>query len=462
MYQDARGLAISAANVEAAQAFDATISAYLRFARNTGQALKASFAADPEFPMAHCLKGYFFQLFSTPVLAQKAHGALEQARAGAKGRDMTLRENAHLDALESWLSGDLPAAVARWEGILSEHPCDMLALKLTTFMHFYLGDSSQLRDCVGRVRYAWDESVPDYGFVLGMHAFGFEECGMYAQAEAAGREALMREPEDAWAVHAVTHVMEMQDRRREGIEWVEAHQGNWSKGNNFRFHLWWHKTLFHLELEEYERVLELYDTEVRDPSTDEYLDICNATSLLWRLEERGVPVGDRWSELADHCEKKAQDHILVFPDSHYIMALAAAGRAAPQQSFMASLRVRTAASETTQDRVAAQVGLPLCEAVAAWYKDDFNTVTEKLAPIRTQIARIGGSHAQRDLYQQLLIAACMKSGRMAQARTLLSERQYLKPNNAWTWKRYAAALSAQGNVAAADAAAKTASRLLTA
>jgi len=125
-----------------------------------------------------------------------------------------------------------------------------------------------------------------------------------------------RNPADLWAVHAVAHVMEMQDRRREGIAWVRESEPRLAECNNFGYHLWWHLALFHLELEEVESVLQLYDERMRVDLSDEYLDICNATSMLWRLEERGVDVGDRWNELAERCEARTSEHQMVFPDVH--------------------------------------------------------------------------------------------------------------------------------------------------
>jgi hypothetical protein len=60
-----------------------------------------------------------------------------------------------------------------------------------------------------------------------------------------------------------------------------------------------------------------------------------------------------------------------------------------------------------------------------------------LAPIKAIAARAGGSHAQRDLIAQTLLAAAEKAGQHRLARSLLNERLALKPNSTLnrTWMR---------------------------
>ena len=205
-----------------------------------------------------------------------------------------------------------------------------------------------MRDVLASALPAWDASVPGHGFVLGCHAFGLEETGDYVAAERVGREAVDRNPSDIWAAHAVAHVFEMTGRPREGVAWVDSLESNWADCNNFSFHAFWHRCLFLIELGPLDRVLDLYDREVRPESTDDLLDISNAVALLWRLEEAGVDVGDRWEELADRAQGHVDDHLLVFGDVHYLMALAAAARANDAARMVESMERH--AAEKRRDR----------------------------------------------------------------------------------------------------------------
>ena len=151
---------------------------------------------------------------------------------------------------------------------------------------------------------------------------------------------------------------------------------------------------------------------------------------------------------------------MVFPDVHYMLALAAGGRDTAVERMFDSMRT-FAGGSATQQVVTRSPGIALGRAIAHWYRGEYAEIVDMLAPVRYRLPLIGGSHAQRDLFHQLLIAAALGSGRYETARTLLSERAARKPRNSWTWKRYAQALAALDDDEGASRARETAARLLT-
>jgi tetratricopeptide (TPR) repeat protein len=437
-HKDCRGLPLTIASADAAAAYDATLAAYQGLRADTGDRLKEALALDPDCPLTLTTRGYFMLLFAQKGLVAKAKDSLAAAEMAAAARGVTARERRHIAALRAWCAGDADTALAEWEAILAEHPRDVLAIRLAHFWHFYNGDPLKLRDSVSRVLRDWDESVPGYGFVLGCHAFGLEEAGDYAAAERAGRRAVELNPQDAWAVHAVAHVLEMQDRTSEGIAWLDRHIPGLAACNNFRFHTTWHRCLFYLEQGEAARVLELYDREVRPDSTPDYLDICNAVSLLWRLEEEGVDVGQRWAELAKQSATRTGEHLLVFADAHFALALGAVDTAGAD-AFVASAR-QNAGTTGTQARVMSEIGAALCGAVVDYRRGAFGKAVDALLPRRGVLRTIGGSHAQRDLFEKMLILAALADGRKTLAADLLADRGRQRPNNPWN-RRLAARLA---------------------
>ncbi len=209
------GLPFSAANRAGVDAYDVLIDAYARFSPDLPQYLGAMFKADATMPMAHCMRGYLQLLAGRRELVAEAQA--ESYWLHDK-EPLTAWETLHKDALRFWLRGDMAAARQTWEDALTRWPVDFLALKLAQLGHFYAGAAEQQRDAGNRAAAHWSSASPLYGFVLGCQAFGYEECGDYARAELLGRDAVERNPDDLWAVHAVAHCMEMQDRPLAGID----------------------------------------------------------------------------------------------------------------------------------------------------------------------------------------------------------------------------------------------------
>jgi hypothetical protein len=434
MFVDAHGVPITATHQHAVSLLDAALLSYAAFKSDTGERLKAAIASDPHLAMAQMTRGYFLLLLEKRELVSRAEQAANGAEAAMAQAGATPREQLHLQALRAWIGRDGRAAAAILKRILAEYPRDLLAVKLVQYLLFYQGDWREMRDTVATAIASWDESAPGYGYVLGCHAFGIEECGDYAEAEKLGRRAIALHADDIWGGHAVAHCYEMQDRSQAGLAWLDEAQAGWRDANNFAFHVNWHRCLFLLELRRFDEVLACYDHEVRAESTDEFLDITNAVSLLWRLEQQGVDVGPRWSELAARSTARIDDHTLVFGDAHYAVALAAAGKnedfASWRRSSQAFARAGEASHET-QAGVMAEIGLALGDAALAHRCGDYGRAVDLLYPARGSIRRIGGSHAQRDVFAKLLIDAAMKAGRVEIARSLLGERLTARPHNAW-------------------------------
>jgi len=422
---------------------DGVIEAFLGARADTRERLAELLSADPTCTRGHCLDGYLRMMASKREQLPLALAALDQARSAATSRQDLL----HVAALDAWTRGELREATGHWDALVTEFPRDVLALRVSQFVLSYLGESQRMRYTIARALPAWDPSIPGYGYVLGCYAYGLEEAGDYAQAEEMGRKAVELNRHDIWAAHAVTHVAEMQGRLHDGLAWISGLTDQWDGCSNFALHLRWHEALFRLDLEEHARVLELYDREVRRQSVDEYLDVTNAVSLLWRLEQAGVNVGARWSELADCARRHNSDHSLVFADMHYLMALTAVG---DQDEFLASCE-QFAAGSGTEAAVMSDVGLPVARAVLAHRRGAYGEVVQLLMPVRHEFRRIGGSHAQRDLFDQLLIDAAWRGRRLDTAGDLLAERTTRRPRNIWGWKHYAAVLDARGSSGAAEA-----------
>ena len=426
MKTDAQGIQLTTASDAAVAGYDAAVDALAGFKADPSVHAKTALEADPDFAMGHALRGYFYLMLGVPAVHAKAKASLARAEQGVA----TPREHAHFLGLQAWCDGDLITAVGRWEKLLIDHPGDLMALNLTTSFYFHSGDALNLRDTVARVLPAWSEDMPGFGYVLGKYAFGLEECGDYGRAEDCARRAVAINGEDIWAVHAAAHVMEMRGRTADGIAWLEETEAGWTRCAFFVHHLWWHKALFHLARDERDAALALYDDRVRDDFSEIIYDMHDAASLLWRLELAGVDVGARWNELADISKARFGDHNDAFTDAHFTMCLAGAGRVGAVRDMIDSMRSYAASKPATMAEIMRDVGIEASLGLAAYRAGDHALAVDSLLPIRYRIHRIGGSHAQRDLFAQTLIEAALRCGRFALARALTAERSAVMPGNA--------------------------------
>jgi len=457
---DQWGNPVTAANGDAVAALDRTIMAYLGFRLDTGNHLKQALVADPEMPLALIYSGFFFLLFCHPKMHAKGLAARDHAAQVIAGSDANPRERQCMAALDAWADGDWHRASAAFESILLDYPLDAMALRLSHYLHFYLDGGKAMRLSSARVLPFWTMDQPGAGFVQAIHAFGLEENGEYAAAERHARRAVEINPADLWGIHAGAHIMEMQGRHHEGIGWIAAQTDHWSADtNNFRFHVWWHRALFHLELGDHATVLDLYDREIRADSTEEYLDITNGTALLWRLEQQGADVGDRWTELADRSAERVGDHLLCFADLHYAMAFGATGRDDAGQALLTAMRRGNVDETGAQGTVYRQVGIALSEAMIDARNGLHDRVVDVLLPLRHLFALVGGSHAQRDIFERILLESALAAGRATLARALAAERIDQKPTSPYNWQVHARALEMAGDPGAAARARQRASTL---
>jgi len=293
-----------------------------------------------------------------------------------------------------------------------------------------LGTSAALRDSVARVWPEWREDDPLTSYVMGLRAFGLEETGDYTAAERWAREALARNPADAWAAHALAHVFEMTSRVEEGVAFLTASREHWQSANFMAGHNGWHLALYLIELGRFDEVLQGFDRHMAPKLKDDAtLDRVDAASLLWRLELEGVDVGDRWAALSRQWAAHIHEHVLAFNDLH--LAFAVAREPASRDLFRDSLDAYAREGEGDNVAVMASVGRPLIEAMFDFAERRYAEAAERLLPLRYDVWRIGGSHAQRDVVDLTALVAAERAGERNLARSLLAERGALRPTERW-------------------------------
>jgi tetratricopeptide (TPR) repeat protein len=379
---------------------------------------------DPANVFAHCLRAALIvrgdAVAARPTLAASL-AAIEAARP-----DTDDPAHRHAAAARAWLDGDSALAAERYGAIVVDRPRDVLALAVAHALDFRLGRRLMLRDRVAQVLPEWKPAMPGYASVLAMYAFGLEENGQYRRAEKLARRALALDPRHPGAVHVIAHVMEMQGRGREGLEFLAATEPAWIEGTGFSVHLAWHRALFHLDADDPDSALAVYDAQIANVSATDMPVLADASALLWRLRLRNVDVGGRWRQLADRWETHTLAGARPFYVVHAVMAFAAAGRSAVAARALEALphaHPSGAALSLPEEALA----LPLGEALLAFAFRDYAASVERLVHVRHIAHRCGGSLAQCDLIHLTFTEAALRSQEAHLARALVAERAAQKP-----------------------------------
>lgn len=428
--QDRRGVPSGSGSAAARDAVETALWRMMSFYDVPLADLDAAAAHDPGWALPPLMKAGFLASLTEPALLPEAqqHLAAAQALLHAASPE---RERLHVEAVARALEGRWALAGRLWDQVLLEHPGDALALQWAHLWDFYRGDATMLRARPARVLPEWDSADPLYGCVLGLYAFGLEECHEYPAAEDTGRQALQADPRVPWAVHAVAHVMEMQGRFDDGSAWLRQHQPAWAEGNGFAVHLWWHKALFRIEALDLAGVLRLVDSHLAGDALQVTLNRVDAAAMLWRLHLLGADVADRCRALVQgwDLDPGLAGHY-AFNDLHAVLALVGAGEVGRAEAWVARCAERALAGEDLKrdnHAMAREVGLPLMRGMLQFARGDADGAAETLYPARQIAQRFGGSHAQRDLIDQSLLAAAARGHRRQLGRALLNERRMAKP-----------------------------------
>ena len=435
---DARGLAMSGASAKSLEVYERALRALNIYRGDPTAIIDEALGAQPGFAMGHVLRA---QVQVTMWERSVLPGIRESiARLETLQGAMNDRERRHAGALKLWAAGDWEGHRAELDRLLAEYPRDLLALQVGHLADFFHADRDNLRGRVVRALPAWSREDEGYGFLLGMQAFGLEECGSYGAAEEAGRMALHDDAEDCWAQHAVAHVLEMLARQSEGIQFMELRTKHWAQEDNgFAFHNWWHTALFNLDQGKPQRALEIYDRGVRPQPSEIRLMMLDAAALLWRMHLRRLDVGKRWEELADAYQKGDENGFYAFNDMHAMTSFVAAGRAKAAAGLLKAVAA-SVAQRNTNGYMAREVGLPIVRAIEAFGREKYAEVVDLLMPVRYRAHIFGGSHAQRDIVHCTLIEAALRAGDKPLARALASERIALKPHCPFSQELHARAM----------------------
>jgi len=422
MRKDAYGLPVSTTSAPALDAYDRGVGALLGFGADAIDRLNEALVHDPNFTLARAA------LAAALYLAEKipeAREAIASASAGAAA--LPERERHHVEALGLWINGRIVDAVAKMKEILGRHPRDAVLLQRLYFVYFWQGRSDAMLELTTSVRDAFEAD----SYVVGLHAFSLEENRRYDEALALAERAIAVNPKDVWAVHTMAHVHYERGDNARGIEVLPPCIDPCDHLGYFKNHLRWHLALMHLAAGGYEQVQQQFESVFGGIPIVVGSDLQDSVSLAWRLDLFGYPNPARWARLGTAARAWLEQPLLLFHDLHVGMALAASGDWPAAERQLERLQQR--AKKTTGNRTLPEVVVPLLEGLHAFARGDYPAAAMLMEPIEERIVEVGGSHAQREVFHDTLLAAALRADLHDRATVLLRRRLGKRPNPGHYW-----------------------------
>ncbi len=451
MQSDIAGNATTSRSTKAIRHFNQALDDFTHFRGALVENIDASINADPDFALGYAYKGYVGVLGTEPKDAAVAKKVVDNFLKSTNLSRLSEREKLHLQAAKTLLSGDFHGSSQQLADISRQYPRDILALSVGHQLDFFTGNATLLQQRIERALPAWTSEDKYYSNLLGMYSFGLEESGDYARAEEIGLEAVERNPKDVWGIHAVTHTYEMQAAFSKGMKYLDERKNDWAQGNFFLNHNWWHYALYTLEAGQNERALEIHDSVLFTENQAEIaLQLLDATALCWRLYLERHDVRERFVKHAELWKSKLEPAFYAFNDMHMAMAYVGAGFEHEAETLIVSreqwLKTRGLMAQNrniSNVQMTRDIGLPICKAVLAFGRGQYEKTVDHLYPIRHRLHEFGGSHAQRDVVLMTLVEAALRANDK-RAKEILNERFEVKARSPYNLLKQATLLEQLG------------------
>ena len=416
--KDRYGMTLSTNSPDAADRWQEGIDLLLAQAYGAEEKLQEAIDLDEGFAVAHGCLAFLHMTRARP----------DQARESVKrGLDLvdgiTDRERRHIEAVSLWANGKGPDALGLVKEHLAEYPRDAVLHRLAQRLYMLgcsgAGDPVFPPALLALMNQVAPHCGDDWAF-LGQYAFAHHEMGLLDQALSLAERSLELHPGNAVAAHSVTHSY---------FEWGDAATGgdflgNWLEGfdprAHYYTHLSWHQALFELALGRYQEALQLYEDWIRPTAVAKNISgLSDCASLMWRLQIYGKEAPPMpWDEVKEQAAPAATSPGAAFRDAHAALAFAASG----DRELMDGMLERLSANAEKGNVFAKEVILPLARGIDAFAQEDYATAVEYLEPVFPQLTRIGGSHAQREVFEDTVLEAYLRAERFDQAEEMLRER----------------------------------------
>ena len=409
--------------------------------------LRAALDLDDGFAMANVVLAYILHLqMNVPAARAAANRAVELSA----GTSQAERQAAQI--MHRFTHGKGAEAIGLIHEHLDEFPTDTLAMRVAQRLYmlgcFGAGVPDFPDHLMAMMRRVAPANGDDWAF-LGQYSFAHHETNQPAQALSLALRSLDGNPQNAVACHSVTHSYFEQGNAADGGRWLADWLDGFDRRAAYNVHLSWHLALFELAQGRYGEALNLYETQIRPGVQARNLaNLADAASFMWRLQiYSGETPPKPWTEVRDMALPAADGPGAAFRDCHAALAFAGAGDAEATQRLVE----RLSGQSDHGDDLVREMTLPIALGAAAFVAGDYDEAADLMGPTYPMLARIGGSHAQREVFEDTLLETYIRAGRYDDAKAMLDERLARRSSVRDTyWMGRLEAEAVQGNATAAQ------------
>ena len=368
--------------------------------------------ADPDLAVGHAMGA----LFAT-VGGDDSFDGPSEVEAARRGRVTQDWERSFVALATATADDGMWSAYDGWQHHAESFPGDLFAFDMASFLVTTSTDRDMLERVDELVRRA-TEAVGEHVTVLGLEAMLRQEQGRLDEAHRLASRCLELDPAGSDGAHPMAHVYFESGDHASGVEFLDGWLPITDQEAVFRTHLVWHAALHELELGRGEAALERYRecAGTRGPS--------DGTSLLWRCQLLGHvahgtdPGTPTMAEVVAPLTDRAP---FTFVGAHVVIGLATADDAD-------GLRRYAAAAEGFAAPGAAEILPDLALGFAAYVEGDHAVAADLLLGRADDCAWLGGSHAQRAVFEDTLIHALIHAGRLPEAAARIKARLDRRPS----------------------------------
>ena len=418
-------LPLTAASGEAVADYVAAVDLLLSANVGADALLERAIAADPDFALAHIARARLLQLQARIGEAREA-----AVRARSLAGRLSPRERRHIEAIALAIGGAAPEALAAVRAHAAEYPRDALPLSLALGVFGLLGFSGR-RDHHQAQLALLEELAGPWGedwWFLGYLGWARIETGAAAAGTPLVERSLALNPRNAHGAHQRAHGYFEAGDAAGGADFVEHWLEGYERAGQLHCHLSWHLALFELARGDSGRAMAVYIDSIR-PSVAQsapMLSLADSSSFLWRWRLYGASPAreEAGAEIAAYARRHFPKASLAFADLHAAFAEAATGDDESVQQRIVGLQSLVRDGRLPPGEVAPA----LCAGAAALQRGEPAQAAQMLEAALVDLPRIGGSHAQREVFEDSLIVAWLRSGQSARAAPLLQSRLARRPS----------------------------------